>query len=451
MTYGNRDRRGWRLRAGAALVVTIATVATSLAVISAAASADSVGPAKAGVDVANNQLTAIVNRSGHHGWGSEGTTTTSYTSTSTSVTSRWMGEPPYWRLYKLICTIYRQGSRHDGHWFWRITRRHCRLVPIRGRGHGYPTTTTTTVPTTTTSSSTTTTTSSTTTSSTTTTTPPSTSCTAPVTGTALSRTGWVASSNAPSSSADAPANALDGNLSTRFSTDENQKAGLYYEVNLGEPQSFNQLEMEVPNSPTDYAVGYKVQVSGDGVWWATVATCSGTGTPEVVSFPTQTAQYVRVVLTQSGSYWWSIDEFYLYGTLEALSRAGWVASSNTTPSSADAPANALDGNLSTRFSTDAYQAVGQYFEVNMGSAQTFNALEMDVPNSPTDYARAYDVEVSSNGTSPWTTVASGTGTGPTETIVFPTQTAQYVKVVLTTADSTYWWSIDEFNLYTTSS
>jgi hypothetical protein len=45
-----------------------------------------------------------------------------------------------------------------------------------------------------------------------------------------------------------------------------------------------------------------------------VATCSGTGTSEIVSFPSQTAQFVKVVLTASvSSWWWSIDEFYLNG------------------------------------------------------------------------------------------------------------------------------------------
>jgi hypothetical protein len=124
----------------------------------------------------------------------------------------------------------------------------------------------------------------------------------------------VASSNAPSSSSDAPANALDGNLKSRFSTDEDQKPGLYFEVDLGSPASFDELLMDVPNSPHDYARGYEVEVSNNGTSWSTVATCAGSGTSEIVSFPSQKAQYVKVVLTASNSsWWWSIDEFYLNG------------------------------------------------------------------------------------------------------------------------------------------
>ena len=166
-------------------------------------------------------------------------------------------------------------------------------------------------PTTTTTSTTTT--STTVPSTTTTTAVPGSNCAAGISGTALGRTGWVASTNAPSSKSDAPAHALDGNLKTRFSTDEHQVAGLYFEVNMGSPQTFNEILMESPYSPHDYARGYNVEVSSNGSTWTTVATCTGTSTPEVVSFSTQTAQYVQVVLTAADSYyWWSIDEFNVY-------------------------------------------------------------------------------------------------------------------------------------------
>jgi hypothetical protein len=46
-----------------------------------------------------------------------------------------------------------------------------------------------------------------------------------------------------------------------------------------------------------------------------IALCRGTATPQVVSFPSQTAQHARVVLTAGETpYWSSIDEFYLYSS-----------------------------------------------------------------------------------------------------------------------------------------
>jgi hypothetical protein len=132
-----------------------------------------------------------------------------------------------------------------------------------------------------------------------------------------------------------------------------------------------------------------------------------------------------------------------------LSETGWTASSSTA-SAADPPANAIDGNTSTRFSTDTDQAVGQWFQVNLGSSQTFNQIEMNSGGSSGDYAVGYNVEVSTNG-STFTSVATGTGTSSPETVTFTAQTAQYIRVVLTAASTTSWWSIAEFTAYTASS
>ena len=66
-----------------------------------------------------------------------------------------------------------------------------------------------------------------------------------------------------------------------------------------------------------------------------------------------------------------------------------------------------------------------------------------------DYARGYNVEVSTNGTT-FTSVATGTGTASPETVTFADQTAQYIRVVLTAASTTSWWSIAEFTVFTDS-
>ena len=65
-------------------------------------------------------------------------------------------------------------------------------------------------------------------------------------GAALDRAGWVASTNAPSDGSNAPAHALDGDLTTRFSTDKDQAPGLYFEVDLGSEPTVYGLQMSVP-------------------------------------------------------------------------------------------------------------------------------------------------------------------------------------------------------------
>jgi len=109
-------------------------------------------------------------------------------------------------------------------------------------------------------------------------------------------------------------NAVNGNIrARRFTTGADQAVGDKYVVNMGKAESFNEIEMAVPDYSADYAHGYDIEVSFNGYSYATVATCTGTGTPEVVSFPTQTARYIEAVLTEANPrHWWSMDYFHVY-------------------------------------------------------------------------------------------------------------------------------------------
>jgi hypothetical protein len=137
------------------------------------------------------------------------------------------------------------------------------------------------------------------------------------------------------------------------------------------------------------------------------------------------------------------------GFTAQLSRAGWVATASSTESGGS-PANALDGNAATRWSTGAHQAAGQWFQVDLGAARTFQKLVLDTSGSPNDYPRGYAVYVSQTGTD-WASlspVATGQGGGAVTTITLPAAaTARYVRVVQTGSDPTWWWSIHEFNLF----
>ncbi|MGH9104930.1 MAG: discoidin domain-containing protein [Acidimicrobiales bacterium] len=154
-------------------------------------------------------------------------------------------------------------------------------------------------------------------------------CDASISGTALHRGTWVASTNSASKSTDEPAYALDGSYHTRFSTNETQAPGLFFEVDMGLVMTFDELVMQTPHSPTDFARGYEVQVSNNGAAWATVASCAGVKNPEVVTFGVQKARYLRVVLTKATpKYWWSIDELRLFLT---PSSAPTTTTTTTTP------------------------------------------------------------------------------------------------------------------------
>ncbi len=133
----------------------------------------------------------------------------------------------------------------------------------------------------------------------------------------------------------------------------------------------------------------------------------------------------------------------------ALNRAGWSATASSTPTNScctgDVPANALDGNSSTRWSSGVAQASGQWFQIDMGSPQSFNGLTLDAYNSGGDYPRGYQVFVSDDGTNWGNAVVSGNGSQFT-TIAFADQVARYIKIVQT-GSAGNWWSIYELNVY----
>jgi chitodextrinase len=128
----------------------------------------------------------------------------------------------------------------------------------------------------------------------------------------------------------------------------------------------------------------------------------------------------------------------------ALSRTGWTASSS--PSSSEPASALLDSNMSTRWTTGVAMANGQSLTVDMKANKTFTKIVMDSTGSDGDYARGYQVFVSTDGTNWGSAVATGTGSGPVVTITFSARTARYIKIVQTGSASS-WWSAREFNVY----
>ncbi|MFC8720580.1 discoidin domain-containing protein [Kitasatospora sp. NPDC057198] len=128
-----------------------------------------------------------------------------------------------------------------------------------------------------------------------------------------------------------------------------------------------------------------------------------------------------------------------------LPRTGWTASASSTAGS-DVPANMLDGSAASRWSTGTPMAAGQSVTIDTGAVRPLARITMDSGGSANDYARGYQVYLSTDGTSWGSPVATGTGTGALVTVDFPARSARYVKVVQT-GTSTSWWSITEFNAY----
>ncbi|MFD3513095.1 discoidin domain-containing protein [Streptomyces sp. NPDC058657] len=102
---------------------------------------------------------------------------------------------------------------------------------------------------------------------------------------------------------------------------------------------------------------------------------------------------------------------------------------------------AVDGNLGTRWSSAASDA--QWLQVDLGSSVALNQVVLRWEGA---YAKAYRIELSTDGTN-WTTAYStAAGAGGTETVAV-TGTARYVRMQGVTRATGYGYSLWEFQVY----
>ncbi len=142
--------------------------------------------------------------------------------------------------------------------------------------------------------------------------------------------------------------------------------------------------------------------------------------------------------TLNADSWWSIYELNVYAASDLpLSRTNWVATAFSSPTICcygDTPPKAIDDDGGTRWSSGVAQVPNnQWFQIDMGTPQTFDRIVMDAGSSGQDYPRAYQVYVSNDGTNWGDYVISGAGSPltTTTTINFATQTARYFRIVQT--------------------
>jgi len=248
-----------------------------------------------------------------------------------------------------------------------------------------------------------------------------------------------------SSGTDVPANAIDGTLGTRWSSGVAQAPGQTFTMNLGSTRSIDGLDMSVGASSGDYPRGYSIATSTDGTTWSSPVASGGGSSPDtVVAFPATTAHYLRITQTGTASAnYWSIAELKIYDrTPTVLSRSGWTATASVASSSAT---NALDGSQSTRWTTGTAQAAGQWFQLDAGSIIQTNGIDLTAGTTG-DQPQSYNAQTSLDGTN-WTTVASGSGLTAESQIAWDTTYARYVRITLTGAAASNYWSITEANLW----
>ncbi|WP_405698203.1 discoidin domain-containing protein [Streptomyces sp. NBC_01185] len=104
-------------------------------------------------------------------------------------------------------------------------------------------------------------------------------------------------------------------------------------------------------------------------------------------------------------------------------------------------ADAVDGNLGTRWSSAASD--GQWLQVDLGSSTSLSQVVLRWEGA---YAKAYRIELSTDGTNWSTAYSTTTGAGGTETLSI-SGTARYVRMQGVTRATGYGYSLWEFQVY----
>ncbi len=126
-----------------------------------------------------------------------------------------------------------------------------------------------------------------------------------------------------------------------------------------------------------------------------------------------------------------------------LARDAWTVSASAS-NATEPPGGVIDGDPATRWSTGRGMQLGDWFQVDLGSEQTFNQVVLDTTASSGDSPHGYQLFVSDDGTDWGQPIATGTGS-PVTRILIPQVTARYIRVV-NQGDAGNWWSIHELNV-----
>jgi hypothetical protein len=101
--------------------------------------------------------------------------------------------------------------------------------------------------------------------------------------------------------------ALDGRPETRWSSREQQRPGMWFELDLNKVRTVSGLTLDSARSTQDYPRGYLVRVSTDRNQWVEVARSDRTDRALDISFNPRSARYIRIEQTGSADgWWWSI-------------------------------------------------------------------------------------------------------------------------------------------------
>ena len=123
-----------------------------------------------------------------------------------------------------------------------------------------------------------------------------------------------------------------------------------------------------------------------------------------------------------------------YSATATASRTAYSQGNTTYPAS-----NLIDGNTETFYWSNDKQAIGDYVQVDIGAAISFDTVRLT--STDTDQCNNAEVMVSADGSN-WTTIGSYTGSSSSESFPNTLSQARYIKVAIKQSKDK-WWQLAE--------
>ncbi len=249
------------------------------------------------------------------------------------------------------------------------------------------------------------------------------------------RTATASSQENASLSAD---KAIDGNLSTRWSSSFSDNQWL--RIDLGSRQAVERVTLHWEGA---YATSYKIQVADnpDGPWTDVYSTTAGDGGVDTISGITSIARYVRMLgLKRATPYGFSLWEF----TVESRNQlpvSGAVASSEESASLS--ASKAVDDRVDTRWSSGFSD--NQWLRLDLGARRTVDRVRLFWESA---YASEYKLQIADAADGPWTTISNQTGAdGGFDNLTGLSGTGRYLRILGVKRATSYGislWEVDVF-------
>ncbi len=212
----------------------------------------------------------------------------------------------------------------------------------------------------------------------------------------------------------APKFAIDGNMSTRWSSGFNDAD--WWQIKFDKPRIISGLRI---SWETAFAEKYEIAVSMDGQEWQTVYKVQeGDGQTDLLFFKPVGIQYLRIVCQQRGTGWgnsiWEI-KFFDGDSAPLVSASSFLETKE--------PALALDGDPATAWHSDREDEPS--LKVQLPAVMNLGGLELLWGK---EYAKQYTLETSLDGEAWVIASEEKNGNGERDYVFFPAREAQFVRL-----------------------